>query len=115
MLPGVGAHHTRAEFGRHIRYRGVDTTPGVVDQIGAGRTRQPGHLRAPGVDADQLVGVGITQPLDEGQQPGDLGAGVDVLPGSGFDAADIDDVGALIDGPVDGFSGGPSLKVAPLS
>jgi hypothetical protein len=53
---------------------------------------------APGVHAEQLLGVGAAQPFDERHHPGDLLVGADVLAGPGLDAADVDDVAAVGDG-----------------
>jgi len=94
---GVRAHQSGAEFGRYLGHRGIIAAPAVVDQVRARRAGQPGHLGAPGVDADQLVGVGVAQPFDERHDAVDFGGGVDGLPRACFDAADVDHVGALGD------------------
>lgn len=62
---GMGTHQAGAELGRHARKVGIVSTPGVVDQVRAGGAGLLGHLGAPGVDADQLVGERVAQPLDE--------------------------------------------------
>src|SRR5881397_1349719 len=59
------AHQASFEFGGDLGQGGVMAAPGVVDQAGACRAGLLGHLGAPGVDADQLVGEGVAQPLDE--------------------------------------------------
>src|SRR5882762_9216129 len=42
-----------------------DTYPDQLISVDTCRAGLLGHLRAPGVDTDQLAGVGVAQPLDE--------------------------------------------------
>ncbi|CFE68152.1 Uncharacterised protein [Mycobacterium tuberculosis] len=98
-------HQARAELGGHLGHGRVDATPGVVDQVRPRRAGRLRHLRAPGVDTDQLVRVSTAEPFDERHQPRDLGVDVDAFTRAGFDTADVDDVGTVGDGPVDRVSG----------
>ena len=50
--------------------------------------------------------VALADGGDEVDDPAQLLADVDVLAGPGLDPADVDDVGAVGDGPVDGGEGG---------
>src|SRR6202020_1819277 len=103
--PGVRAHQAGSEFGGHLGHRGIIAAPAVIDQVCAGPAGEPGYLRTPGVDADQLVGEGLAQPLDERHHAGDFGLRVDALPRARLDAAHIDHGGALADEATRGRSG----------
>src|SRR3984957_5008671 len=54
--PGVRTHQAGSEFGGRLGHRGIIAAPAVIDQVCAGPASNPGYLRTPGVDADQLVG-----------------------------------------------------------
>ena len=69
---GVRAHQAGPELGGDLGKGRVMPAPGVVDEVSTRCARLLGHLRAPGVDTDQLVGVGVAQPLDERHDAGDL-------------------------------------------
>ena len=94
---GVRADQPGPEFGGHLGQPGIGAGPGVVDQVGSGRAGLLGHVRPPGIDADQLVRVFAAEPFDERHDAGDLLVGVDGAARTGLDAADVDDVGSVGD------------------
>ena len=57
---------------------GVGAAPGVVEHVGALRADRAADLRAPGVDADDEIGVRRPHPGDEVDDPAALLVGVDL-------------------------------------
>lgn len=97
---GVRAHQSGAELRGDRREVRIGSAPGVVDQVRSGGTGLFGHLGSPGVNADQLVGEGVAEPLDEGHDTGYLLDDVHAAARTRLDATDVDDVGSLADDPV---------------
>ena len=81
----------------HVDQRRVGAAPRVVEHVGAGLAGSTTDRGAPGVDADHHVGVSRAHALDEPDRAPHLLLGVDLLAGRGLDAADVDDLGALVD------------------
>ena len=81
----------------HVDQGRVGAAPGVVEHVGAGLADSPADLGTPGVDADHHVGVGAAHPLDEAHRAPHLLLDVDLLTGRSLDAADVDDLGTLVD------------------
>ena len=99
--------------GRDVHEVAVVTGPGVVDQVEAGLGRgHPGHLRAPGVEAEHEVGVVLAGPGEERHDPLDLLLGRHHLALlAGPHPADVDDVGAELDGRVERAAGRGEVAV----
>ena len=102
---GVRADDAGAEPGRDLGQARVGAGPGVVDQVGAGLAGGDGDRRPPGVDADHQVREACPHPRDERHHPADLLGDVDLAADPGLHAADVDDVGAFVDGAVDRVHG----------
>ena len=97
QAPGVRADQAGTGGRGDLGEPRVGPGPGVVEQVGPGRYRLPGHLGPPGVDRDHHVGELGAHRGDGGDGPADLLRRVDGIPGSGLDPADVDDVRALGD------------------
>ena len=75
----------------------VGAAPRVVEHVGPGLADRPTHRRPPGVDADHHVGVGRAHAFDEPDRAPLLLLDVDLGARSRLDAADVDDLGPLLD------------------
>ena len=77
------------------------TPPQASLSRSAPASQQPrADLVPPGVDADHQVGVRGRTAATNADGPPDLLGRVDLVAGPGLHPADVDDVGALVDGPV---------------
>src|SRR5690606_11335718 len=103
---GVGADVSGAELASYTDQLWVCACPGVIEKVGAGFARHLPDLMAPRVDADDEVGVLLACPFHGGDDPIDLLVGADVVTGlASFDAADVDDVGAVVNALIDSAFG----------
>lgn len=103
---GVTTDDADPEFGRDTHQIRIGARPGVIDQVGARVDGGPRHLGAPGVDADQQLGIFAPDGGDERHHPAGLLGRVDQIAGTGFHPADIDHVRALVDSARDRVHGG---------
>src|SRR5206468_1109875 len=94
---GVRADQGGAGGGGHLGERRVGAGPGVVEQVRAGRDGPFRDAGPPGVDGDHQVRVAVPDQADERDDPANLLRLVDRRAGSGLDAADVHQVGALLD------------------
>ena len=107
--PDVRADQADAELGRDVGDLRVPGRPGVVEQVGAGLAGGPGGLVPPGVNADDQVGVGRPDPLDERDDPADLLRHRHLGTGFGGHAADVEQIGALGHDHVHALQGGAGV------
>ena len=93
----VRADEPEAVGGGDPRQRRVGAAPRVVEQIRAGPGDRLPHLRAPGIHADDHVGMLGTHGRHQARHAADLLRRAHVLPRAGPDPADVQDVGPVGD------------------
>ena len=94
--PDVGGDDGHVVLGRDPQVVGIAEAGDVVADDRAGRARGVEHRRAPGVDRERHVEAGV-QRLDRGHDAVELLVLVDLGPGAGLHAADVEQVGAVGD------------------
>jgi hypothetical protein len=110
---GVRADDARARLGRDDRQLRLHPAPGVVDDVGAGGQRLPGHLGAPGVDRDRQLRVRRADRGDQVDGPADLLGGVHLGARGGLHPTDVDHVRTLGHHPPDPGQRGVQLVGRP--
>ncbi|CAB4880557.1 unannotated protein [freshwater metagenome] len=114
VTTGVGADQANTELGGHVSKCWISSAPRIVEHIGPCLTNLFTDFVAPGVHTDNDRVVPLSNSFNETDGAPDLFSGINLNTGSSFDATDVDDVCAFIDGSINRIHRGFVIKSGAL-